>query len=81
MLKKLMLTAAAFLLSGVALAQSNNPSCVLNPADPDCLCMAGETDGDCTFGVHRGLVASTVIHDSAVGLAWDHAAAPLHLSH
>ncbi len=63
-MKKLMLAvASACLLSGVAVAQPSL-TCLAYPSDPTCVCAGGENDGDCTDGVHRGLLLSTVIHDS-----------------
>lgn len=65
-MKKLMFAVtSACLFSGVAFAQPVL-SCVLNPSDPTCVCAGGGTDGDCTGGVHRGLMLGSVIRDSVV---------------
>jgi len=77
-MKKLMFSvASACLLSGVAFAQPGL-TCLINPSDPTCVCAGGETDGDCTEGVHRGLMLGTVIHDEvAVSMTGSRAEAAL----
>jgi hypothetical protein len=73
-MKKLMVLAAAAscLVSGMAFAQSD--TCVLDPSNPNCVCVAGENDADCVGGVHRGPVLgaateSLVIHGLGGALA------------
>jgi hypothetical protein len=79
-MKKLMFAvASACLFSGVAFAQP--VTCLLDPSDPSCVCVGGENDGDCTDGVHRGLMLGAVIHDSAaVFMTESRASAALHAS-
>jgi hypothetical protein len=81
LMKKLMFAvASSSLFSGVALAQPGL-TCLINPSDPTCVCVGGETDRECTDGVHRGLMLSTVIRDEvAVSMTGSRAAASLHAS-